>query len=78
MTKEKSLFLSIGVFLGICIGVFVGITECPVPHRDELAWYEYKLVIDLEDQTELPYKVYDRDGIYLGKVNALDLDSIIH
>ena len=62
----------------IFIGPFIGIFECPIPHRDELAWYEYKLVIDLDNEVELPYKVYDRNGDYLGNIKASDLDEDIH
>jgi hypothetical protein len=77
MTKEKLLMILIGTYLGLCIGTFVGLTQCPKEHVKECGWTEYRLVVDQDDEINLPYNVYDANGDSIGVITADALDKII-
>jgi hypothetical protein len=77
MTKEKLLMILVGTYLGLCIGTFVGLNECPKEHVKECGWTEYRLVVDQDDEINLPYNVYDANGDSIGVITAENLDKII-
>ena len=77
MTKVNLLIICIGIYIGICIGIYIQINANERQQNKIEAWYEYRLVVDADNEAELPYIVYDRNGDAIGKITADQLDKII-